>query len=149
MKICFAASGGGHLKDILLIKNFYKKYNHFFVTFRRPNTISLAKKEKVYFIIDPKRNPIKLIKNIIQSLSILRKEKPEVIISTGAGVAVPICYFGKLLFGSKIVFIEVFCRTEEPSLSGKLIYPISDLFIVQWKKLLEFYPNAVYGGLLI
>jgi len=148
MKICLVASGGGHLKEISFIESFYKKYNHFFVTFKRPNSISLAKKEKVHFIVDPKRNPVKLIKNIIQSFSILRKEKPEVIISTGAGVAVPICYLGKLL-GSKIIFIESFCRTQDPSVSGKLIYPISDLFIYQWKKLKEFYPNGIYGGLLI
>jgi len=148
MKVCLVASGGGHLKEISFIEGFYKKYNHFFVTFKRPNSISLAKKEKVHFIVDPERSPIKLIKNIIQSFKIIRREKPEVIISTGAGVAVPICYLGKLL-GSKIIFIESFCRTQDPSVSGKLVYPISDLFIYQWKKLKEFYPNGVYGGLLI
>ena len=148
MKICLASSAGGHLTELSFTEPLYEKYDHFFVTFKRPNSINLAKKEKVYFIVDPKRNPIKLIKNIIQSLNIILKEKPNVVISTGAGVAVPVCYFGKLL-GSKIIFIESFCRTDNPSFSGKIVYPISDLFIVQWKKLLEFYPNAVYGGLLI
>ncbi|NCN38932.1 MAG: UDP-N-acetylglucosamine--LPS N-acetylglucosamine transferase [Candidatus Aenigmarchaeota archaeon] len=148
MKIALVASGGGHLKEISFIESFYKKHDHFFVTFERPNSISLAKKEKVHFVIDPKRNPIKLIQNIIQSITIFLKEKPDVIISTGAGVAIPICYFGKL-FDAKIIFIESFCRTEEPSLTGKLVYPISDLFIYQWEKLKEFYPNVIYGGLLI
>ena len=148
MKICLAASGGGHLKEISFIEPFYKKYNHFFVTFKRPNSLSLAKKEKVYFIVDPGRNPIKLIKNIFQSFRVFLEEKPDVIISTGAGVAVPICYFGKM-FGSKIIFIESFCRTEKPSLAGRILYPVSDLFIIQWRKLKDYCPKAIYGGSLL
>jgi len=148
MKVCLACSGGGHLTEILFIRPFYKKHEHFFVTFKRPNTINLTKNERVHFIIDPKRNPIKLIKNIIQSFKIIIEERPDVIISTGAGVAVPICYFGKL-FGTKVIFIESFARIEKPGFAGRLVYPISDLFIVQWERLLEFYPKAVYGGLLV
>jgi UDP-N-acetylglucosamine:LPS N-acetylglucosamine transferase len=148
MKICLAASGGGHLKEITFTEPFYEKYNHFFATFRRPNSLSLAEKEKVYFIVDPGINLLKLIKNIFQSIKIFLREKPDVIISTGAGVAIPICYIGKL-FGSKIIFIESFCRTEKPSLSGRLVYPISDLFIVQWEKLKEYCPKAIYGGPLL
>jgi UDP-N-acetylglucosamine:LPS N-acetylglucosamine transferase len=148
MKICLTASGGGHLTEISFLEPFYKKYNHFFVTFERPNSLNLAKKERVYFIIDPKRSPLKVIKNLIQSIKIIIRERPDVIISTGAGVAVPICYLGKIL-GSKIIFIESFCRVYDPAFSSRLVYPIADLFIVQWKRLLDYYPNSVYGGTLI
>jgi beta-1,4-N-acetylglucosaminyltransferase len=73
-----------------------------------------------------------------------------VIISTGAGVAVPTCFLGKFLFKSKFIFIESFCRIKEPSLSGKLIYPIADLFFVQWKNLLNFYgKKAIYRGSVV
>lgn len=147
MKICLVASGGGHLKEIIFLEPFYKDYEHFFVTFERPNTIFIREK-KVYFITDPKRNIFKLIKNSIQSIKIIKTERPNLIITTGAGVAIPISYIGKI-FGSKIVFIESFCRTEKPSLTGRILYPISDLFIIQWKKLKNYLPKAIYGGTLV
>ena len=55
------------------------------------------------------------------------------------------CYIGKL-FGSKVIFIETFANSKTKTLSGRMIYPIADLFIVQWEEMLELYPNAVYGG---
>lgn len=149
MKICIACSAGGHLTEVLFLKDLFNKYDHFFVTFKRQDSIELSKKEKVYFIEDPKRNPIKLFKNIFQSLFIFLKEKPSLVISTGAGVVVPFCYFAKL-FGSKIIFIESFCRTDIPSFSGKMIYPIADLFFVQWKMLSQKYgKKAIFAGQVI
>ena len=133
------------MTELQQLKGFYEKTNHFFVTFKRPNSLELGKKEKSYFLTDPKRNPLLLLQNFFESLSIFLKEKPRVIVSTGAGVAVPMCYIGKL-FGAKIIFIESYCRITGPSFSGRVIYPISDLFLVQWKPLKKFYPNAKFLG---
>ncbi|WP_281288029.1 PssD/Cps14F family polysaccharide biosynthesis glycosyltransferase [Bacillus rubiinfantis] len=83
--------------------------------------------------------------NILKSFYIFLKEKPDVIITTGAHTAVPMCYIAKL-FGKKVIYIESFAKTKSASLSGRLIYPIADLFVVQWEKMLEVYPKAVYGG---
>ena len=80
-----------------------------------------------------------------QSLKIMLEEKPDCIISTGALATFPICVLGKLM-GKKVIYIESFARVDEPSLTGKLMYHVADLFIVQWKEMMEFYPNAVYGG---
>lgn len=145
MKVCLACSTGGHLLQMLQLKKIYKKYDHFFFTFKRAMSEDLAKKEKVYFVTDPKRNPLMLFINFFQSLSTFLKEKPDVIIANGGGVVVPFCYISKL-FGKKIIFIESFSRVFEPSLTGKLVYPLSDLFIVQWKQLIKFYKNAKFGG---
>ena len=145
MKICVVSSTGGHLLQILFFKKIFNKHDHFFVTFKRQDSTELAKKEKVYFVDDPKRNPIKLLKNTIQTFRILLKERPSVIITTGAGVAIPACYLAKV-FGSKVIFIEDFCRTHNLSLSGKLVYPIADLFLVQWKALSKKHNKAIYGG---
>jgi len=114
------------------------------------DTSELEKKEKVYFVADPGRSPINFLKCMIQSFKAVIKEKPDVIISTGAGVAIPPCYLAKLFFNSKIIFVESFCRIEEPSLSGKFMYPISDLFLVQWPEMLKKYGDkALYrGGIL-
>lgn len=62
----------------------------------------------------------------------------------------PACFLGKFFFKSKVIFIESFCRIKEPSLSGKLIYPVSDLFLVQWKEMLKFYgERAIYRGAVV
>ncbi len=145
MKICIVSSTGGHLLQILFLKKIFDDYDHFFMTFKRQDSKELAKKEKVYFVEDPKRNPVKLLKNTFQTLHILLKERPSVIITTGAGVAIPTCYLAKIL-GSKVIFIEDFCRTHDLSLSGKLVYPIADLFLVQWKMLSKEHNKAIYGG---
>ncbi|MFH1588831.1 MAG: PssD/Cps14F family polysaccharide biosynthesis glycosyltransferase [Candidatus Diapherotrites archaeon] len=145
MKICLAGSGGGHLNELMQLKNAFEKYEHYFVTFQRPNSTELAKKENVFFVECPGRNPVKFLRNFIQSVKIFLKEKPDLIISTGADAAVATCIIGKI-FGKKIIFIESFARVEELSLSGKIIYPFADLFLVQWDKLAEKYKKAVYGG---
>jgi UDP-N-acetylglucosamine:LPS N-acetylglucosamine transferase len=76
---------------------------------------------------------------------ILLKEKPDVIITTGAHTCVPMCYLGKI-FKKKIIYIESFAKVKTPNLSGKLVYPIADLFIVQWPELLKYYPKGKYLG---
>ncbi len=149
LKICLACSAGGHLTEILQLKELYKQYDRFFVTFKRIDSRELSKNEVVYFIDDPKRNPIKLIKNTFQTVIILLKERPKIIITTGAGVVIPLCYFGKII-GSKIVFIESFCRVRDKSFTGKMIYPVADLFLVQWRDLLDKYgKKAIYSGSLL
>ena len=145
MKICLTCSPGGHLLQILELENIYNKYDHFFLTFKERTTKHLEKKEKVYFIENPKRNFFDTIISFFQSLFIFLKEKPNLIISTGAGVTIPICYLAKL-FMRKVIYIESFSRVNHSSLAGRLGYLVSDLFIVQWKPLLKFYKKAKYGG---
>lgn len=138
------------MAEILHLKDSYSKHPHFFITFKRMDTTELAKKEKIYFVSDPGRSPINFLKCVFQSFKILLKERPDVIITTGAGVAIPPSYLAKLFFGSKIVFVESFCRIEEPSLSGRAMYPISDLFLVQWPEMLKKYGDrAIYKGAIL
>lgn len=145
MKLCLACSAGGHLDEMLQLEPLYKNYGHFFITFSRQDSESALKNEKVYFIPRPARNPFTTIADFFRALKILLKEKPDAVIATGADVTVPICYAAKLL-GKKVIFSESFCRPYSPSISGRLVYPIADLFIIQWKDLAKFYPKAVYGG---
>jgi UDP-N-acetylglucosamine:LPS N-acetylglucosamine transferase len=145
MKICLACSAGGHLTELLQLEKAWLGKEHFFVSDYRSNAIELSKKEKVLFVECPRRNPLKLAKNFLQSLAVLFGENPDVIISTGADTAIPICILGKF-FGKKIVFIESFCRVKEPSLSGKIMYPIANAFFVQWRQNLEFFPKAKFAG---
>jgi len=145
LKICLPVSAGGHLRELSQLSSIYLPYSHFYITFKRDDTLSLAKKEKVYFIERPARNPFLTLKSFFQTLKILLEEKPNLILTTGADVSLASCYLGKLL-GAKIIFIESFCRTEKPSLTARLVYPISNLFIYQWQSMKKYFPRGVYGG---
>jgi len=145
MKLCIACSAGGHLSEVQQIEEYYNKHKHFFITFKRLDSVELSKKNKVYFVVDPKRNPLNLIHNFIQSFFILLKENPDAIISTGAGVALPSLLISKIM-RKKTVFIESFCRIYSPSLSGRIAYKFADLFLVQWKENQKFFPKAKFKG---
>lgn len=92
--------------------------------------------------------------SFFESLLLLIQLKPEVIICNGPGTCVPLCYAAFIfkVFGYftyiKIIFVESFCRVETLSLTGKLLYYISDLFIVQWPHLINKYPKAKYIGVI-
>ena len=142
MKICLVCSSGGHLTQLYMLKPFWEKHNRFWVTFEKEDAKALLKEEKLYGCYYPTNRNLKaLIKNSFLALKILRKEKPDLIISTGAAIAVPFFYVGKL-FKAKTIFIEVYDRVESPTLTGKMVYRISDEFIVQWEEMLKVYPKA-------
>jgi len=145
VKVCFACSAGGHLTELLQLKKLIKSYNHFFFTYKKQNTLALTSKEKVFFVCDVNRNPFTLFVNFFQSLQVFIREKPDFVITTGAGACFSLCLIAKI-YGRKIINIESFCRVHEPSLFGRVTYPISDLFLVQWSSLLKYYPRAQYCG---
>ena len=93
---------------------------------------------------------IDVIGDFIVQLSIFLKEKPKVLFSTGAEIAIPSFYIGKFLFRTKLIYLECSAQVYSPSLTGRWVYPISDLFLVQWESLLQHYgPKANYVGGLI
>jgi len=144
MKICLACSAGGHLTELTQLEDAYEGYDSFVVTFRREDTESLA--GRVYYLMDPKRNPFKVILNFFQALRVVLKERPNVVITTGAGVVVPLCVIAKIL-GSRIIYIESFARIDSKSLTGVFLYPFADLFFIQWEELSDKYGSkARYGG---
>ena len=138
MKICLVGSSGGHLAHLNMLKPFWKDEERFWVTFDKEDARSILKDEKMYSCHFPtNRNLKNLIKNTFLAIKVLKKEKPDVIISSGAAVAVPFFYIGKL-FGAKTVYIEVFDRIDKPTVTGKLVYPVTDKFIVQWEEMKKF-----------
>ena len=146
LKICLVGSSGGHLTHLYMLKPFWKDKNRFWVTFDKEDARSLLKDEKVYPCYFPTNRNIKnLIRNTFLAIKVLKKEKPDLIISSGAAVAVPFFYLGKL-FGAKNIYIEVFDRIDKPTLTGKLVYPVTDRFILQWEEMKKVYPKAVNFG---
>ena len=144
-KICLACSAGGHLTEMVQLEPFYSKYNHFFISFEREDSRSLAKDETVFFIERPARNPVAAALSFFQALKIILMEKPGIVLSTGADAGLIACLAAKFA-GKKIVFIESFCRPVKPGISGRIAYLFADLFIYQWKDLSKYYPKGIYGG---
>ena len=143
MKIALVGSSGGHLTHLYMLKSTWQKYERFWVTFDKDDARSLLKEEKVYPCYYPtNRNIINLVKNTVLAVKVLKREKPNVVISSGAAVAVPFFYIAKL-YGAKLIYIEVFDRIDRPTLTGKLVYPITDIFVVQWEEMKKVYPKAV------
>lgn len=146
MKICMACSSGGHLTHLYVLKKFWEKHDRFWVTFDKPDANSVLKNERKYGCYFPtNRNIVNLIRNTFLAIKILIKEKPDVIISSGAAIAIPFFYIGKLM-GIKLVYIEVFDRVDKPTISGRLVYPIADKFIVEWEEQKKVYPKAINLG---
>ena len=146
MKICLVGSSGGHLTHLHMLKPIWENNDRFWVTFDKIDANSILKNEKIYHCYFPTNRNIKnLIKNFFLSIKVLKKERPNIIISSGAAVAVPFFYIGKIL-GAKTIYIEVFDRIDKPTLTGKLVYPVTDKFIVQWEEMKKVYPKSINLG---
>ena len=150
-KVLFISSTGGHLDELLQLKPLFKKYNSYIITEKTKSTVQLKDKySKVNYLVYGTKDHLftyifKFIYNIIKSLILFIKIRPKVIVTTGTHTAIPMCYIGKLFF-RKIIYIETIANSKTKTLSGKLVYPIADTFIVQWESMLELYPKAIYGG---
>ncbi|MFH1836466.1 MAG: PssD/Cps14F family polysaccharide biosynthesis glycosyltransferase [Methanobacteriota archaeon] len=151
-KICLISSGGGHFTEMQPLIGEFKECNPFFVTAKEVDTEDMADYYLTSFHRKDNKKGInirRLIKNIIESLRILHMERPDYVISTGAIVCVPFMFLSKL-FGSKLIYIESAARVSSKSNTGRLVYPISDYFFVQWEPLLRVYgKKAKYSGNLI
>lgn len=148
IKVCLVGSSGGHLDHLFILRPFWESKERFWATFDKEDARSQLKGETIYPVYYPSNRSLKaLIINTHRAIKILRKERPDLIISAGAAPAVPFFYIGKMM-GAKLIYIETFDRINKASLSGKLCYKISDLFIVQWEQMKEVFPKAVYYGSL-
>jgi len=146
-KIGLICSPGGHFVEVLQLLEAMEGYSIFFLTYREEATL---KRENTYYLRNFARTPFYFIIGILQILFIFLKERPKILFSTGAEIAIPSFYIGKFLFRTKLVYLECSAQVFKPSLTGRWVYPISDLFLVQWDPLLKhFGPKAKYVGGLI
>lgn len=146
IKICYTASNGGHVHELMQLDELFKMYPGILIAESRHAENTL---DTVYVLPQVNRKNPRYIFRFLRSFfvikRILAKEKPTHIISFGAMCTVPVCIIGKLM-KSKVIYVESYARVKDLSLTGKIIYPFADLFIVQWKQLINRYPKAVYGG---
>ena len=148
LKICVACSPGGHMVQARRLASAYEGHDYFYFTFAGPVARELQKTARVRTIPNVVRSrPDLWIIGALYSAYLALVERPDVIITTGAGVVVFFCFLSKLL-GAKLIFLESMAKIERPTLTARLLYPFSDLFIVQWPGLLRFFPRAQFVGRL-
>lgn len=151
-KLLFISSTGGHLSELMQLKILFKKYNYYIVTEKTKSDESLKTdyKNKISFLAyGTKKNPFTYFFiyffNIIKSMAIFLKQRPDIVITTGTHTAVPMCYIAKI-FKKKVIYIETFANRSSKTLAGKVVYPIADVFVVQWPEMVKLYPKAEYWG---
>lgn len=142
MKVLLVCSSGGHFKALRQLQGFWQAHDHIWVTFRVGTTETLLQGEAIYWAHSPtNRNIPNLLRNLGLAFQVLQQYRPDVIISTGAGVAVPFLILGKL-WGSQTVFIESVTRVTDLSLSARLTLPFLNVIYVHWPQLQARYPQA-------
>ena len=146
MKIGLVCSSGGHLIQLHRLRDWWQKHDRFWVTFHTPDAVSLLGGERSYWAHHPTtRNIPNLLRNFALASRVLLHERPDVVVSDGAGVAFPFFVLARLL-RVPAVYIEVYDRIDSPTLTGRLCRPLSDLFLLQWEEQKRFYPRGVVIG---
>ena len=148
MRICLAASGGGHLVQLERLHEVYSGYPHFFLTTSRIAHGGNSDVRAYYVGFVNRQRWWALIPVFVKVLIALLRERPAVVISTGAAVGCLACAVGRVL-GARIVWIDSFANTEKLSLSGRLVRPFADLTLSQWPEVAARYKDVEYVGELI
>jgi UDP-N-acetylglucosamine:LPS N-acetylglucosamine transferase len=149
MRILLTGSSGGHLGQLEALRPWWSQHDRHWVTFDKPDARDLLETEEITWAHYPTtRNIPNLIRNFGVAWRTLRSYRPDVIVSTGAGVAVPFFYLAKIM-GIRTVYVEVYDRIDSATLTGRLCHPVSDKFVVQWDEQLAMYPDATVIGQLL
>lgn len=142
-------SSGGHLAQLFALRPWWAGQDRTWVTFRTPDAESLLEGERTVWAYHPTtRNVPNLIRNTLLAVRLLRRSRPDVVISTGAAVAFPFFVLARLM-RIPTVYIEVYDRIDTPTLTARLCRPFSTLFLVQWEEQRRFARDAVVVGHLL
>lgn len=147
MKICIISSCGGHLTEVRYLRRAYETYPHFYVL-NHPTLLPPDMIGRTFFITHSERD-WKFLVNLWEAFRIIKRERPSVILSTGASPAVPFAVVGRFVFGCKVVFVETVASVIKPSLTGRIMYWLAHDFFYQWEALGKFFPKGRYRGALL
>jgi len=144
--LLLVCSTGGHLQQLLALREAWGGYTRVWVTFDKSDARSLLHGEEVVYAYGPTNRSVKnLLRNLLVAWRTLRDVRPRVVLTTGAGVAVPFAWLGRL-HGARLVYVESFTRIDEPSLTCRLVAPVADRVYAQWPELVRSVPKAHYAG---
>ncbi len=144
MRICLAASAGGHMSQLLKLAQSWEGHETFCVTTTDIVRAKLQKYGNIYVVGEcNRRHPFRVIAVLLKCIKAVFREKPEVVISTGAALGCIMCFLGKVT-GAKVIWIDSITNVERISLSGRMVKYIADLFLVQWPELRDRYKKVEY-----
>jgi beta-1,4-N-acetylglucosaminyltransferase len=147
-RILLVACPGGHLMQMLALKPAWEDLEHRWVTLEAADTKFLLDPEEVVFAHGPTaRNVPNFLRNLRLAWKVVCVYRPDVILSTGAALAVPFFVVGWLR-GRRLVYVESFTRVERPALTGRIVYPLTDAFFVQWPTSSRR-KRAIYAGSVV
>ena len=151
-RVLFISSTGGHFAELLALRPLFETYDFHIAVERDETTESHAREfgDHITYLPRGSRDEglayvLTFARLVVASWRLLRRLKPEALVTTGTHTAVPACYLAKVL-GIRVIYIETIANLHSRSLAGRLVYPVADLFLVQWESMLELYPKAVYAG---
>ena len=147
MKLCIVSSCGGHLTEVRRLRPAYAIYEHFYIL--NDHAILPGDMQGQTYFIKHSERDWRFFVNLWEAFAILRRERPQVILSTGAGPAVPVAIVGRLLYSTKVIFVETLTSVRRPSLTARIMYYLAHRFFYQWEGLARFFPRGTYGGLLV
>lgn len=149
-KVALVCSSGGHLAQLLALRPWWADRERFWVTFNKVDARSALAGERCYWAHFPtNRNIPNLFRNTWLCLRVLCRERPDLIVSNGAGVAIPFIVMGKLLFRCRTIYVEVVDRVDSPTVTGRLVRPFVDRFLVQWPEQARLYRGSICVGRLM
>lgn len=146
LRVLIVCSAGGHLAQLHRLEDWWREHDRAWVTFDTADARSLLVDEDVTYAFHPTtRNIPNLIRNLWLAWRLVPKYKPDVVISSGAGVAVPFFWVARLR-GIRTAYLEVFDRIDSRTVTGRLCKPATDLFLVQWEEQQKLYADSVVVG---
>lgn len=146
MKVGLVASSGGHLTHLWWLRRWWGEEERFWVTFDTLDALDRLQGEVMYRAVHPTNRSLgALWRNLILARRVLRKERPDVLVTTGAGVALPFFIIG-WLSAIPLVYLEVYDRIDRPSLTWRLLRPLLSVTLLQWPEQTEFAPAGIVVG---
>lgn len=149
--VLLVCSTGGHLLQLFSLREAWQDEVRVWVTFDKSDARTLLRTERVVAAFGPTsrtfgaKAALNTLRNLVLAWKVVRRTRPAVIMTTGAGVAVPFAWVGRLL-GARVVYVESFTRIDGPSLSCRLIAPVATRIYGQWPEFVKAVPQARYLG---
>jgi UDP-N-acetylglucosamine:LPS N-acetylglucosamine transferase len=144
--LLLVCSSGGHLLQLVALRESWGKFNRLWVTFDKSDARSLLATERVEFAHGPTTRSIQNhVRNLALAWRVVRAARPKAMLTTGAGVAVPFAWVARL-YGARVVYVESLARIDGPSLSYRLIAPVAERRYVQWPELAQVLPGSRFAG---
>jgi beta-1,4-N-acetylglucosaminyltransferase len=145
-KILFVCTSGGHLSYLTRLRPWWEHRERLWVTFDKPDARGALNDERVIWGHHPvTRNLPNLVKNLALAVRVLRRERPDVVFSSGAGIGLPFIWAGRA-FGCHTVYMELLDRLETATLNAKLCAPATELFLAQLPEQKKLFPKALLVG---